>query len=40
MEHENEQHNLAEFPHLYAVDSRYGEDVRRISLVGQLCFTR
>ncbi len=26
---------LADFPRLYEVDSRYGEDVRRISLMGQ-----
>ena len=26
---------LAEFPRLYEVDPRYGEDVRRISLMGQ-----
>lgn len=26
---------LADFPRLYEVDSRYGDDVRRISLMGQ-----
>lgn len=26
---------LTDFPRLYEVDSRYGEDVRRISLMGQ-----
>lgn len=26
---------LADFPRLYEVDSRYGEDVRRISVMGQ-----
>ncbi|EOC0702552.1 type II toxin-antitoxin system RelE/ParE family toxin [Salmonella enterica subsp. enterica serovar Kokomlemle] len=26
---------LAEFPRLYGVDARYGDDVRRISLMGQ-----
>ncbi|EHT5123139.1 type II toxin-antitoxin system RelE/ParE family toxin [Salmonella enterica] len=26
---------LVDFPRLYEVDSRYGEDVRRISLMGQ-----
>ncbi|MDE9483918.1 type II toxin-antitoxin system RelE/ParE family toxin [Xenorhabdus bovienii] len=31
----NSTDKLAEFPRLYEVDSRYGEDVRRISLVGQ-----
>jgi plasmid stabilization system protein ParE len=31
----NSTDKLAEFPRLYEVDSRYGEDVRRISLMGQ-----
>ncbi|KOY60318.1 addiction module toxin RelE [Photorhabdus heterorhabditis] len=31
----NATDKLAEFPRLYEVDTRYGEDVRRISLVGQ-----
>ncbi|CDH24564.1 type II toxin-antitoxin system RelE/ParE family toxin [Xenorhabdus bovienii] len=31
----NSTDKLAEFPRLYEVDSRYGEGVRRISLVGQ-----
>ncbi|PHM29074.1 type II toxin-antitoxin system RelE/ParE family toxin [Xenorhabdus innexi] len=31
----NSTDKLAEFPRLYEVDSRYGENVRRISLVGQ-----
>lgn len=26
---------LADFPRLYELDSRYGDDVRRISLIGQ-----
>ncbi|CDM92320.1 type II toxin-antitoxin system RelE/ParE family toxin [Xenorhabdus bovienii] len=31
----NATDKLAEFPRLYEVDSRYGEGVHRISLVGQ-----
>ncbi|CDL80429.1 type II toxin-antitoxin system RelE/ParE family toxin [Xenorhabdus cabanillasii] len=31
----NATDKLAEFPRLYEVDARYGEDVRRISLAGQ-----
>ncbi|WFQ78096.1 type II toxin-antitoxin system RelE/ParE family toxin (plasmid) [Xenorhabdus sp. SF857] len=31
----NSTDKLAEFPRLYEMDQRYGEDIRRISLAGQ-----